>query len=651
VIAKTAAATGIPEKSGHNTRLRPRSETPMDTDDRLTASSSPARALNSLASSAAPRIIEVSPLGRQFAAYLCRMNNESDPAVAWAARLACQAVAEGQVCFRLNEYAGSEIQASEDELPVALPALADWLVRLRQSQLVGQPGEFAPLILDRSNRLYLARYWNYEKKLANQLLALAKSPGENIDLAKLRTDLECLFANNTQTPDRQKLAAAVAALRRFCVISGGPGTGKTSTVLRILAALQSQAGDRPLRIALAAPTGKAAARVQQAIREQKARLNLPDSLLAAIPETACTLHRLLGAQPESVYFRHDRNNPLPVDVVVVDEASMIDLALMAKLVDALPDHARLILLGDKDQLASVEAGSVFGDLCRTTGYSMEFAEQLEPASGVRIGPGNLFVPALSDCIALLTHSHRFRSDSGIGALAERINQGSAKQAVDLLASGGYPDLAWDRENSRQKTDLVEHMEQGYRDFLKAVDQKAEPKEVLRAFDRFRVLTAHRGGERGAAGVNRLFEQRLATQQRVRPGSRWYSGRPVMITRNDYDLRLFNGDVGVALRNGGELRVYFEDADGQVRGFVPGRLPEHETVYAMTVHKSQGSEFDEILLLLPDADSPVLDRPLVYTGLTRARRRAEIRGSQAVLEAAIRRPPMCDSGLGERLAES
>ncbi len=593
------------------------------------------------------RMLEISPLGRQFAAYLCRLNGETDPAVAWAARLACQAVADGRVCFRLEDYAGKEITQSEGGPPFALPGLTEWLARLRRSRLVGRPGEFAPLILE-DHRLYLARYWAYERKLADRLLDWAKSPCETVDLERLRSDLNHLFAHNRETPDRQKLAAAVAALRRFCVISGGPGTGKTSTVVRILAALQSQAGLKPLRIALAAPTGKAAARMREAIRHQKARLNLPQDLLDAIPDDACTLHRLLGARPDSVYFRHTCENPLPVDGVVVDEASMVDLALLAKLVDALPERARLILLGDRDQLAAVEAGSVFGDLCRSAGFSLEFAEQLHRASGVEIESGGLFVPPLSDCIALLTHSHRFRAESGIGTLAKWINQGQPKRALELLADGGYADLAWKRENARSPTDLAECMEKGYRDFFEAVERKAEPPEVLRVFDRFRVLTAHREGERGAAGLNRLLEQRLVRSRRIKPGARWYPGRPVIVTRNDYDLRLFNGDVGVVLSAGAELRVYFEDADGRLRGFAPGRLPEHETVYAMTVHKSQGSEFDEVLLLLPDAESPVLDRALLYTGLTRARRRVEIHGAAAVLEAAIKRPPTRASGLGERL---
>jgi exodeoxyribonuclease V alpha subunit len=598
----------------------------------------------------APFAVEVAPLARQFASYLCRINNVADLAVAWAARLACQAVAEGHVCVRLADHAGREVSPGGRESPTPLPLLGDWESRLLRSRLVGRPGEFAPLILDRGHRLYLARYWNYEKRLADQLLALARSAIDPIDTKQLRADLDALFAHNaTNTPDAQKLAAAIAVLRRFCIISGGPGTGKTSTVVRILAALQSQLPERPLRIALAAPTGKAAARVQQSIRGQKARLNVSEALRAVIPDTACTLHRLLGANPESTSCRHGRNNPLPVDVVVVDEASMVDLALMAKLVDALPPNARLVLLGDKDQLASVEAGAVFGDLCLTAGYSQDFAERVEQASGIRVDSTALFAAGLSDCVALLTVSHRFGADSGVGALARFINAGMTRQAMELLTRGEQSDLAWNREGPRQAADLVARMEQGYRDFLRTVSFDAEPNEVLQSLDRFRVLTAHRSGERGAAGVNRLFEQRLAALRLIPSSARWYAGRPVMITRNDYDLRLFNGDVGVALRRDGELRVYFEDADGRIRGFAPGRLPEHETVYAMTIHKSQGSEFEEILLLLPDADSRLLDRPMIYTGVTRARTRAEIWGSQAALEAALRRQPRRDSGLADRLA--
>ncbi|HYE36061.1 exodeoxyribonuclease V subunit alpha [Methylocaldum sp.] len=620
----------------------------MNTEARAASLRSSARALQAKPSSAAPKLLKLSPLGKQFAAYLRRLDGAPDEAVTWAAQLVYQAVAEGHVCIRLDDYAGSEIVVGDGDAVIKLPDLADWLALLRKCTLVAEPGGFAPLILDAGNRLYLARYWQYEKTLADNLMALAESPCPEIDLAKLRCELDRLFAHNTDLPDRQKLAAAVAALRRFCVISGGPGTGKTSTVVRILAALQSQSGEKPLRMALSAPTGKAAARLQEAIREQKVKLSLPQAVLDALPETAFTLHRLLGAKPDSVYFRHNRNNPLPVDVLVVDEASMIDLALMAKLIDALPGKARLILLGDKDQLASVEAGAVFGDLCESSGYSTAFCDQLYAASGVKIPSGNLFIPALSDCVALLTYSHRFGSESGIGQLARMINGGRAKEAVELLASGRHPEIHWERTRTGGKADLVHRMESGYHAFFAAVDSGTEPKDILRLFGRFRVLTAHREGDSGAAGINRLFEEQLFARKRLRWGSRWYPGRPVIVTRNDYDLRLFNGDIGIALETGSGLRVFFEDADGHIRGFAPARLPEHETVYAMTVHKSQGSEFDEIVLALPDLESPVLDRPLIYTAITRARHRAEIRGSQKILEDAIKRVPNRSSGLRERL---
>jgi exodeoxyribonuclease V alpha subunit len=612
---------------------------PMSSSARPSPASKPAPA--------APAPVKLSPLGKQFAAYLSRLDDATEEAVRWAAQLAYQAVTDGHVCIRLDDYAGSEAVV-EDDATVVLPPLGEWLATLRKSRLIGAPGSFAPLMLEADNRLYLTRYWHYEKTVADSLKALAESPCLEVDAGKLRAELDLLFSLNTEVPDRQKVAAAVAVLKQLCIISGGPGTGKTSTVVRILAALQSQAGEKPLRMALSAPTGKAAARLQEAIREQKAKLPVPQAVRDDLPETASTLHRLLGARPDSVYFRHNRKNPLPLDVLVVDEASMIDLALMAKLIDALPKNARLIMLGDKDQLAAVEPGAVFGDLCRSFGYSPTFRERLYAVSGVEISSGDLFTPALSDCVALLTHSHRFGSESGIGQLARLINAGRAKDAMELLARGRHPEIHWEPARRHGSADLVARMESGYRAFFTAVDSGVEAKEILRAFGRFRVLTAHREGDSGADGINRLFEERLHAGRRLRHGTRWYPGRPVIVTRNDYDLRIFNGDIGVTLETAAGLRVFFEDADGHIRGFAPARLPEHETVYAMTVHKSQGSEFDEVLLALPDIESPVLDRPLIYTAITRARHRVEIQGSRKILEEAIKRVPDRSSGLRERL---
>ena len=310
-------------------------------------------------------ILSITPLDRQFAACMRRFDPAMEPCVEWAARLASHAVGEGHVCLDLRTWAGREVVPS-----LRLPSLPVWKQSLLSSAVVGKPGEFKPLIVE-GDRLYLARYWRYEKKLAGNLLARAGEVCGEIDLVRLASDLDSLFAHNSgQCPDWQKTAAAIAVQRRFCVISGGPGTGKTTTVVRILAALQSQANGG-LRIALAAPTGKAAARMQDSIRVQKYKLDLPAAIVNSIPESASTLHRLLGSKPDSVYFRHDRDNPLPVDVVVLDESSMIDLALLSKLLDALPSKARLIMLGDKDQLAAVEAGAVFGDLCAGRGLSAE----------------------------------------------------------------------------------------------------------------------------------------------------------------------------------------------------------------------------------------------------------------------------------------
>ncbi len=586
-------------------------------------------------------LLTETPLARQFAACLRRFDADMDPSVEWAARLLSQAVSDCHVCLEMTRLAGRELEPGR-----RLPPLPAWKAALAASTVVGGPGEFKPLILE-GDRLYLARYWLYEKNLAENLLARASLGCEDVDVLRLRADLDRLFAYNAgQHPDWQKIAAATAAMRRFCVISGGPGTGKTSTVVRILAALQAQAGGG-LRIALAAPTGKAANRMQESIRTQKQRLDVPPDIVDAIPENASTLHRLLGSKPDSVYFRHYRDNPLPADVVVVDEASMIDLALMAKLTDALPSCARLILLGDKDQLDAVEAGAVFGDICAGGGRSKEFLERLRQSTGEgldhEMGAGS----PLGDSLALLRHSHRFGTGSGIGELARRVNTaGDAETVLAILRSGRFEDIAWRPRFS--ENDLLARMEKGYQAYFEAVEGRAGAREVLATFNRFRVLAAHREGPASAASANRAFEALCRERLHVPLHERWYPGRPVVVTRNDYALRLFNGDVGVCLKSEGELRVCFEDADGKQRNLAPARLPEHEPAYAMTVHKSQGSEFGEALLLLPEIASPVLNRPLVYTAVTRARHLAEIWGGEKVLAAALRRAPERGSGLRERL---
>ncbi|XQE67055.1 exodeoxyribonuclease V subunit alpha [Pseudomonas sp. P3C3] len=577
------------------------------------------------------------PLERALLASLQRLEPQAPDAVLACAALCSEALAAGDVCLPLVRVAGRRPWA---EFDFALPPLAELRVLLSGSVLVGAPGRFTPLILE-GERLYLARYQAYEQRLAERLLALsAERPA--VDEALLSESLARLFAFNQQQPDWQRLAAAQAVRRRLAVISGGPGTGKTTTVVRLLAALLEQPGGERLAIGLAAPTGKAAARMAEAIRNAKADLPLADHLKALLPEEARTLHRLLGSRGDSPAVRHDAARPLALDVLVVDEASMVDLALMAKLVDALPPQARLILLGDKDQLAAVEAGAVFAELCEGRGFDAEAAAELQRITGQTV-PVETPRSALGDAVVLLSHSHRFAGDSGIGELARRINGGDAAGTLNLLREG-RADLAWQAEPSQAA--LLERLEQGYAPYLKAA-RRGDPAEAFAAFNAFRALTAQREGPWGVGGLNEALEARIKRRYSLAERERWYPGRAVMVRQNDYALGLFNGDIGLCLAGEHGLRVYFEGDEG-FRAFSPARLPSHDSAFAMTVHKSQGSEFSEVLLALPESPSPLLTRALFYTGITRAKHKVEIWGLPVRLAEAVNTRAERAAGLAQRL---
>ncbi|NMY42760.1 exodeoxyribonuclease V subunit alpha [Pseudomonas sp. WS 5013] len=581
--------------------------------------------------------LPLGPLERALLASLQRLQPQAEPAVLACAALCSEALAAGDVCLPLARVAGRRPWPEHD---FALPPLAELRALLSGSALVVAPGRFAPLILD-GERLYLARYQVYEQRLAERLLALsAERPA--VDEALLSESLARLFAFNQQQPDWQRLAAAQAVRRRLAVISGGPGTGKTTTVVRLLAALLEQPGGERLAIGLAAPTGKAAARMAEAIRNAKAELPLADHLKALLPEEARTLHRLLGSRGDSPAVRHDAARPLALDVLVVDEASMVDLALMAKLVDALPPQARLILLGDKDQLAAVEAGAVFAELCEGRGFDAEAAAELQRITGQTV-PVEVPRSALGDAVVLLSHSHRFAGDSGIGELARRINGGDAAGTLNLLREG-RADLAWQAEPSQAA--LLERLEQGYAPYLKAA-RRGDPVAAFAAFNAFRALTAQREGPWGVGGLNEALEARIKRRYSLAERERWYPGRAVMVRQNDYALGLFNGDIGLCLAGEHGLRVYFEGDDG-FRAFAPARLPSHDSAFAMTVHKSQGSEFSEVLLALPESPSPLLTRALFYTGITRAKHKVEIWGLPARLAEAVNTKAERAAGLAERL---
>lgn len=581
----------------------------------------------------------LSPIDQHFARLLTRLAG-SGGRLAELAAYASRWIRDGHSCLDLVALAQQLGREAE---------LDEWRDTLRKSPVVGAPGEWRPLILDEANRLYLYRYWDYERRIGDALLARAKTPPA-VEVKQVKASLEVLFGPSQPGQlNWQKIAVATAALRQLCVIAGGPGTGKTYTLVRVLALLAAQSPARPPVIGLAAPTGKAAARMQEAIRAAKETLAVDDATRAAIPETASTIHRLLGVRANSIHFRHDRDNPLPLDVLVVDEVSMVDLALMAKLLEALPAKAKLILVGDSDQLESVEAGSVLADICSSAvGYSAAFAQRLAEISGERPPAAAGPVPAIADCVVRLQQSRRFSGAGGIGQLARLLNAGDADAALALLRRGTDPEIGWRMASSSAQA-LSAAVRQGYSSYLQAMTGGAAAPEVLVRFNDFRVLCSHRSGPSGVEAVNRQIEDALARAGLIRRDRTWYAGRPIMITQNDYSLRLYNGDIGITLPDpSGELRVYFETEDG-LRHFHPAGLPAHESVYAMTVHKTQGSEFERLLLLLPAEPSRVVDRRLLYTAVTRGKSRVDLWGSEAVLRAAIAAAAPRGSGLAARLS--
>ncbi|MFZ5562718.1 MAG: exodeoxyribonuclease V subunit alpha [Thermodesulfobacteriota bacterium] len=592
-----------------------------------------------------------SELELRFAERMTAFDPGGGPELFLAAAGVLWCTRRGHVCLDIVR-AGELIP--DDRSAGLFPKTGQWLAALGKSPVVGRPGDYAPLVLDDRGRLYLHRYWTYQQTLAGFIRDRA-GVQMDVDMDRLKEGLGRLFPGSTSgaTPDMQQVAAVCALTRKFCVISGGPGTGKTVTAAKILALLADQYRDRSPAMVLAAPTGKAAARLGEAVSALRGT-QIPDGIVEVHP---FTLHRLLGAVPGSTDFRRHRGNPVAADVVVVDEASMVDIALMARLVDALPDHCRLILVGDRDQLASVEAGSVFADICgaaERNRFSGRFVETLKSA-GVTGKLEDVTVSAdassLSDNVVHLEISYRFTGDSGIGRISRLARDGRGDRLMDILESGGHGDVAWtdDVRSVAWRRHLEETMEAWARDYLSAFPDKTE---VFKRFESFRVLCALRDGPFGAVFLNRfagqvIGKERLADTDRLS----WYHGRPVMVLKNDYHLGLFNGDIGITLFDEDRrLRVFFRDGGG-LKSFHPGRIPEHETVYAMTVHKSQGTEFDRVVLVLPDRDGPLLTRELIYTALTRAKSHIEIVGKKDIVMAAVTRPVIRASGLSDAIVHA
>jgi len=606
-----------------------------------------------------PEGVQLNDIDRQFAAFICRQEGSRDPHLEVAAALLSRGVVAGDVCLDL-----ASALADGSAAGCGIQSVQSWGQKLSGFSTVGAPGEFKPLILDHAGRLYLHRYWRYEDELAEAIMS--RGAAAEFDKELLRQGLSRLFPPVPgEGTDWQRIAALAAVSRRFCVISGGPGTGKTSTVVKVLALLleqtevktevkvevegnQNHGVNSRIRIALAAPTGKAAARLKESII---GGVQCSEEVRALIPEEVFTLHRLLGYLKGSCSFRHNRENPLPYDIVIVDEASMVSLPLMAKLVDALRQDTRLILLGDRDQLASVEAGAVLGDICDTGGihgFSADFAALATELCGDTL-PVQENLSSLGDAVVLLKKSYRFSSSGGIGKVGALVNAGDGAAALALCRDEAAPDISL--VSPPPATALGEALGTRILAGFSAYLKEQTPAEAFVQFGRFRILCAMRSGPYGVEALNQLVQQRLTHAGLIKPQGRWYAGEPVMITTNDYNLGLFNGDVGLILpdaESGGELRAFFPSGGGAMRKVLPIRLPKYESAFAMTVHKSQGSEFDRVLLVLPDRDVPLLTRELLYTGITRAKSSVEMLASDELFLVAVKRQIVRKSGLREQL---
>jgi exodeoxyribonuclease V alpha subunit len=601
-------------------------------------------------------------LDHAFAASLRRLDPDTPDAVLAAAALASRAVANGHSGLRIDAIA-SLLDAIAPQRPIPeLPDVENWLTELGSSRWVGAVDAAAdcvgvPLVLERG-RLYLRRYWKYEVRLANALRQRATPPAIADGNAELRERIADLFAG---ADPRQALAALLALSSRLTLITGGPGTGKTSAVAALLVLLRERAiadGLPSPRIALAAPTGKAAARLSEALGDSLDRLHAAGRIDAEVAQAlrlpAQTVHRLLGWRPRSVHFRHDAGNPLPADVVVIDEASMVDLPLMCKLVEAVAPAARLLLLGDRDQLASVDAGDVLAALCDAAGDGHAFAPDVARAAAALIGAP---VPERDERDASVRDSvltgHRielvrsYRQDAGLdlAPLAAAVRDGDADAALAGLRAQRYAGVHWHVDGERMLPAwLHRHALPGFR----AIAAAADPTEALRCARKLRILTALRQGPVGNESINAL----IAGALQPGAGDPFFHGRLLIVTENSYRQGLFNGDTGVVFRAPGDggVAVWFETGDG-LRAWTPSQLPAHASAWALTVHKAQGSEFDRVLLALPDSDARVLGRELLYTGITRCRSALELWVREDVLRIAIERRGQRDSGLSTRFTPS
>ena len=587
---------------------------------------------------------------------LAELIDGTDDSVLLATALAVRAPRIGHVFVdleRIHETATVDVDDPIDLTTLPWPDPSGWVARVEASGLAGPD---RPLRLEGS-ALYLDRYWREEQQVAADLAALAGA-ADAVRIDILADGIARLFEG--EAPDvRQKQAAAAAVLRRLAVVAGGPGTGKTTTVARIVALLEEQAlatGAAPPLVALAAPTGKAAARLAEAVHGEAARLNVDLAIRTRLLELeASTLHRLLGWKPGThSRFRHDRGNRLPYDVVIVDETSMVSLSLMARLTEAVRREARLILVGDPGQLTSIEAGAVLGDIvgpaAEAPRMSTEVRSAVEKATGAAVeGTAPAADVPVGDGTIVLRTVHRF--GGGIERLADAIHAGDADAAIAALTDESITWIDTDAGDPAALDQLAPVRDGAVKTGLAVIDaaRDGDAARAIRELGAFRVLCAHRRGPHGVATWMPRIETWLAGERPGFAAEPWYVGRPLLVTENDHAIRLYNGDTGVVVTSPstGRPTAAFE-RQGEIVSFSPTRLAAVETVYAMTIHKSQGSQFATAAVLLPDPASPILTRELLYTAVTRAQQHLILAGTGEAVRAAVNRPIARASGLRQRL---
>ncbi len=586
-----------------------------------------------------------------FGNYLTQNSTNKDDLVELALALTHRATMKGHVCLSLNSLETLDIEENNQSLQIEFPQLETWVSHLKDSDLVGTELDSMshPLILDGKNRLFLARYYDYQQRLVAEIKA--RKGLEVIDASWVKAQVALYFEDSTEV-DEQKLAAINGLFHRVSLIAGGPGTGKTTTVAKVLALAYAWAlaqGKAKPRFLLLAPTGKAASRLMDAIQEKLGELPLSPELQPLKEVETSTIHRALKFNPkEPTEFHHSKSNPLTADLVLVDEASMIDLPLLTKLIEAVPQDSKILLLGDPNQLASVEAGAVFGDLINQetpSGYSLEqstkyqdFASLPEPKSGALVG--------FNDQITTLTKSFRFAQGQDIAKLAGAIKSKNAKEALRIIAASEEIQLV--TPTADYNLELMDQCQRGYEAFFKA----KTPEEALAAQGNFTLLAAHRQGLYGANWANEALTQYFNLKNKIDANKNWYHLRPIMVTANNHDQELYNGDTGVIFRNTNlehlTLEANFTGKAKSIKALNPALLPAHESTWAMTIHKSQGSEFNEVAILLPSRQSQALSNELIYTALTRAKKKVVIFSSTEVLTGAIEKSIVRDSGIGDAL---